>query len=134
MADKYTNKVTDCMRLARSLTLAAPSDDTYNLIRIPENAFIIDVWVEVSTAFGGASPTLSVGWMGNGETSQTSGFMTTTQTRPQEAGMKRACIQETDVTFPGKWFTAAGGAITATCTGGSSTGTFTVFVLYAVIF
>ena len=131
--DKLNSQASDNFRLARSQTMVSASDGTYNLIRLPVNAFVMDVWLYMSTAYSGGSPSITIGWLGNGETAQPAGFMTNLVAKPLEAGIKRA-MKETLEQFPGKYFNAASGMVTATLAADTGTGgIWQVLVHYSVI-
>lgn len=132
--DLYTNSFADNFRLARSKTLNAVSDDTYNIIRIPKFAFVTDVWLLITTAYVGGVPSITVGWIGNGETAQAAGFLSNEIAKPTVAGLKRA-QHDTLVSFEGKYFSGGTGTITVTVAAGGATteGVFQVFATYSVI-
>ena len=130
----FTNAFADNFRLAASRQVISPSDGTYNLIRIPKFAFVSDVWLQVITANDVEPETCSVGWVGNGETAVTNGFITTDIADSTVAGLKRA-KKDAATTWEGKYFSAASGMITFTFSNGSAAtlGTFRVFAQYTVI-
>lgn len=130
--DKYTSKASDAFRMEASKLMIAPDDATYNLIRIPQYAFVTDVWIQIVTAFT-VDASVTIGWLGNGETAVTDGFITDNIADPLTVGMKRA-FNTTAVTFPGKYFGDASGAVTATVLDNSgAVGDFRVFVQFTVI-
>jgi hypothetical protein len=132
----FTHSFADNIRFAKSKLLSSPDDGTYNVIRIPKRAFITDVWLHVDTVADVVPATCTVGWLGNGETAVTNGFITTDVADALTTGLKRA-QKDTVTTFEGKYFTTAGGAITFTYeagTGVTTKGVFQVFALYIVIF
>lgn len=130
--DAYTHKASDNYRLEASKLMLAPADATYNLIKIPKFAFITDVWVQIVTAFT-VDASITVGWLGNGETAVPAGFITNEIADPLIVGVKRA-FNSTIVAFPGKYFNGGSGAITATVLDGSgAVGNFRVFVQFSVI-
>ena len=132
--DLYTNSFADNFRLARSKTLNAVNDDTYNIIRIPKHAFVMDVWLLITTAYSAGSPIITIGWAGNGETAVPAGFMSNEVALPTVAGLKRA-QHDTKVSFEGKYFNSGPGIITVTVDDGGVTteGIFVVFAVYSVI-
>jgi len=132
--DFYSHYLADRVMFARSKVLAAPDDDTYNLIHIPRNAFITDVWVQILTAYVGGVPQITVGWSGNKETAVIDGFMSNDVVAPKTLGLKRA-QRDTLVSFPGKYFFSSSGAITVTVIAGAATteGTFILACQYVVI-
>lgn len=128
----YADKTTDVFRLMASRLMVAPADGTYNLIRIPKYSLITDVWVQITSAFT-VDAAVEVGWLGNGETAVTDGFITDDIADAKIVGLKRA-FNTTTKTFPGKYFNAASGAITATILANSGVvGNFRVFVQFATI-
>ena len=86
--DFYSGKLSDNLYFAASKILNGKSDGTYNLIRIPKYAFVVNVWVNVTTVFAGGIPTMTVGHIGNGEAAAAAAFMTDTEAAPTVAGMK----------------------------------------------
>lgn len=130
--DSYTTKASDAFRLEASKLMLAPDDATYNLIKIPKWALVTDVWIQIVTAFT-VDASVEVGWLGNGETAETDGFITSNIADPLNVGMKRA-FNTTTSTFPGKYFSDASGAVTATVLDNNgAVGDFRVFVQFTVI-
>jgi hypothetical protein len=127
--DRFTHSFSDNFMFAKSKRLSAVTADTYNLIHIPRNAFVIDVWIEISTVFTLPS-TVCVGYSGNGGAAVTNGFITTDVAKATELGLKRA-MKDAMTTFDSKYFSSGSGVITATVTG--TAGAFQVFAWYAVI-
>ena len=130
MTDFYTTSFADNVRLAKSKTILTPSAATYNVIRIPKFAFVKRVWLEVSTA--GSSDTVSIGWLGNGETAQTAGFLSTDIAKVTSTGIKSS-VKDTGISTDAKYFDSASGAITMTVGTTQTTGVFLVFCEYTVI-
>lgn len=131
--DLYTNSFSDKGFFVKSRKLAAPADATYNIIRVPKNAFVDAVWIKITTAYTAAGATLDVGWLGNTETAVTNGFFTSDVSDPTVTGLKRA-QKDTLTTFEGKYFYLASGAITVTTDdNGGTAGTLWVFCHYWVI-
>jgi hypothetical protein len=131
--DAYSNKQADNIRLAASRLMIAPSDATYNLIRLPKFAFVTNVWVQIVTAFT-LDASIEVGWAGNGETAVVDGFITDDLSDPTVVGVKSG-FNATTRTFPAKYFSAAGGVITATVADNSgAVNNFRVFAQYSVIY
>jgi hypothetical protein len=131
--DAYTSKASNHFRMEASKLMLAPDDGTYNLIRVPRYAFVTDVWIEIVTAFTGDA-SVTVGWLGNGETAITDGFIDNEVADPTNVGVKRGFNVSTKI-FPGKYFSTAPGAITATVADNYS-GTvkdFRVFAQFVVI-
>jgi len=128
--DFLSNKASDVYRLAKSKTILTPAAATYRLIRIPKWSMVTDLWVWVQTA--GSTKTVSFGWLGNGETAQTSGFMSLDFADVTLTGMKRA-TRDNFQSYEGKYFNAASGMITMTVGTTQTTGAFHVFVEYVVI-
>jgi hypothetical protein len=130
--DAYTTKASDAFRLEASRLMLAPADATYNLIKIPKWALVTDVWIQIVTAFT-VDASIEIGWMGNGETAVTNGFITDNIADPSVVGMKRA-FNTSAATFPGKYFSEASGAVTATVLGNTgAVGDFRVFIQFTVI-
>jgi len=132
---RMTNALSDKVYMARSLLFNAPDDGTYAIIDLPTKAFVTGVWLNIKTAYVGGPPTLTIGWMGNGETAQLAGFMTSEIANPLEAGMKKA-THDTLLSWPGKYFDSGKGAVTMTiaANAASTEGIFMVFVAYTVMF
>jgi hypothetical protein len=130
--DAYTSKAADSFRMEASKLMIAPADGTYNLIKIPKFALVVDAWVQIVTAFT-VDATIEVGWAGNGETAVTDGFITDDVADATNVGMKRG-FNTTTSTFPGKWFSGASGIVTATVLDNSgAVGNFRIFVHFVVI-
>lgn len=132
MTDKFSIKAADNYRLARSGSIIEPEAATYNLIRLPQYAFVNDVWLLVTVA--GSSDTVDVGFIGNGEVADPDYFLDRAYTLVDSSGigMYRA-TQDTTTNFAGKWFSDASGVVTLTVGTTQSTGNFIVFVEYTVI-
>jgi hypothetical protein len=134
--DFFSHNSSEAFRMCRSKVLSAVADGTYNVLSIPRNALVSNVWLHISTAFSAdGAPSITVGWLGNKQAAQPAGFISNDIAKPLEVGLKRA-QKDTLVSFPGKWFDAGSGAITVTIAAGGSTtkAIFTVFAEYAVIF
>lgn len=130
--DAYTHKASDAVRLEASKLMLAPTDGTYNLISIPRYAFVTDCWVQIVVAFT-VNASVEVGWFGNGEVAVTNGFITNDISDPTVVGMKRA-FNIALTTFPGKYFSTVGGAVTCTVADNAgAVGNFRVFVQFTVI-
>ena len=134
MTAKFSHKLADNYMLAMSGLLVEPDDDTYDVIRIPKWGFVENVWLEITTAYIAGTPTITIGWKGNGETAQAAGFMSTDIAKPFELGLKKA-QQDNLLSFPGKYFSGGSGAITVTVAAGAATteGQFRVIAGYSVI-
>jgi hypothetical protein len=129
--DFYAGKLSDNVYFAASKILNGKSDGVYNLIRIPKYAFVTNVWLNVTTVFGGGAPTMLVGWIGNGTTADDNGFMTDTEAAPTVAGLK---VATSLAGFVGKYFSGGSGAITCTIGGTPTSGICQFFVQYGIIF
>jgi hypothetical protein len=130
--DAYTSKASDNFRIEASRLLLAPADDTYNIIRLPKFALVTDCWIQIVTAFT-VDASVNVGWMGNGETAITNGFITNDIAEPTITGLKRG-LNTNLTTFSGKYFSDASGAVTVTVLDNSgAVGDFRVFVQFTVI-
>lgn len=132
--DLFTTQFADNSRLAKSKTVLTPAAETYNLVRIPKFAFVSDVVFWVQTA--GSSDTVSIGFVGNGETANPTYFLTTADASATIAGFKRAkyAFGPGDfVSFDGKYFQTGTGMITMTVGTTQTTGVFYVFVDYNVV-
>jgi hypothetical protein len=120
--------------MAASRLMVAPDDDTYYVIQLPRYAFVTDVWLNITTAYVGGAPTISVGFAGNGETANTVYFITTDISEPTVAGIK-CSIKDTIASNRSKYFSNGSGSITVTIAAGSASteGTFEVFAQYVLI-
>jgi len=110
--------------LERSRLLATPANDTYNVIKVPRYAFVLNVYLYVQTAFG-ALGSVTVGFTGNGEVANATYFLDAALANATDAGMRQADIA--------KYFPNAAGMITVTTVAGGGAGTLLVFADYCVI-
>jgi len=134
MTDLFSIYHSDDYKLHRSHTLAAPDDAVYDVIRVPYRGFVKNVWLDITVAYVGGAPSITIGWKGNGETALPSAFMSNAIAAPKVVGTKKA-IRDTQISSDGKWFSAAPGIITITVAAGAATteGTFMVFAEVSVI-
>ena len=136
MSDFYTNAFADNVRFAKSKKLIEPTDGIYNLIRIPRNALVTQLWLSIEIAYssGAGAPTMTIGFVGNGDTADPDAFMTTLECDPTLIGMKTS-VGGSAIAADGKYFNNASGIITLTCDddGATTVGTFTVFGCFAVV-
>jgi hypothetical protein len=134
LVDKSRYRMSDIGYMMKSVTLIAPDDGYYGLIRVPQYAFITDVWLDISVAYVGGAPSLSIGWLGNGETAVVDGFITSSIAKPLETGIKYS-VHDTATSDRSKYFGTKGGLITCTIAAGGATteGTFCVFCQYYLI-
>jgi len=131
MTDRYTHSFSDNIRLAKSKVLkGVVTAATYNIIRLPKYAFVTDVWALISTAC--SETDVTVGWIGNGEAAQTTGFLSDTIMDAGVTGLKRA-QHDTLVAFEGKYFSAASGAMTLTVGTAWTAGEVIILCQYQVI-
>ena len=128
--DLISLRAADNFRMVKSKTILTPAAATYRLALIPRYAFIMGVWFSVETI--GDSDTVSIGWLGNGETAQPAGFLSLGIAKATELGLKSA-QHDTLVAFEGKYFADKSGMLTMTVGTIQSTGLFHVFVSFAVI-
>jgi len=132
--DLYTHAFADNLRLAKSKRLAAPANGTYNLIRLPRYAFVKQVWLWVVTAYSAAGASVTVGFIGNGETADPDAFLTNTESDPDAAGMKTS-LGGSAACAAGKYFADGSGAITLTTNKSTGdAGVVYVFADYVVIY
>ena len=135
MTDFISTRVADNYRLARSNTLLSLADGTYSIIRIPKFAFVDGVWLYITTAYaGGSGGSATIGFIGNGETADTDGFMDATACGARATGYKFSG-DDTQPCSQGKWFSGAGGMLTITLAKSSDTTLMIglVFMRYTVI-
>lgn len=136
MTDKLSLKASDNYRLTRSDTLLELADGTYNIIMIPQYAFVDQIWLSITQAYstGTGTATGTVGFVGNGETADPDGFMDAATCAVTATGMK---IMTTDAQpgSKGKWFNTAGGLLTITLDddGESTLMIATVFMRFSVL-
>ena len=136
MSLKVSRRLSEHCYIVRSETFVNPADGTYDLIPIPRNAFVEDVWLEVETAGTGGTPncTATIGFKGNKESADADGFIDATLGDTTAAGMIRA-TDDAQPASKGKWFNSGTGMITATfALGTTTTGpTGRIFVKYSII-
>ena len=124
-----SSRSADNFRMMRSGKITLSADDTYNVVKVPQKAFVVGVWLEVLTAFDDQTTdgTITVGFSGNGESADPDYFMDNTAAAPLTTGIK-------EVT-KGKWFDTSSGLITVTAADNDSTvdPVIRVWVLYSVI-
>ena len=131
MITSLTSKSDDNLRVTRSGAVTLSEDETYALVKVPMNAFILGVWLHKTTAFDAAAEgtdgALTLGFTGNGEVADVDYFMSDATIDSDATGI---------VTHDGgKHFSAAGGYITITRTINDSTvdPVVQLFVAYTVI-
>ncbi len=126
MTINVSKKVADNIRLARSHTLAAPVDGSYDLIALPRYAFVMNTWVYISTAYADGGATITIGFKGNGESASADYFMASATADPDALGTKTGGVA--------KWFNDQRGMITVACDDNAgAAGTFIVFAAYTVL-
>ena len=132
--ERFGHRFSDRYMMVASRLMVAPDDDTYYVIQLPRYAFVTDVWLNITTAYVGGAPTISVGFAGNGETANTAYFITTDISEPTVAGIK-CSIKDTIASNRSKYFSNGSGSITVTIAAGSASteGTFEVFAQYVLI-
>jgi hypothetical protein len=93
--------------------MAAAADDyTYNLCKIPRYTFVTEVWLKVVTAAAGpGTPACTIGFVGNGETTDPDAFMNNAGTNVTVTGVKSSKLGG-GVCGIGKWFNTAAGTLT----------------------
>jgi hypothetical protein len=134
MIDKTCNAVSDIRRLGRSVQLIAPADETYLVFPLPKNAFVMDVVVNMTTAFTDAGATMKVGFTGNGETDDDDAFLLSADIDPSLTGTTLSSVNGNGVSSRGKWFSTSGGGVTVTVDdNGGTAGTFQIFIDYAIL-
>ncbi len=126
MTINVSKKVADNIRLARSHTLAAPADGSYDLFAFPKYAFVMDTWIWISTAYADAGATITLGFKGNGESADVDYFMISATADPDALGTKTGGVA--------KWFNDQRGMLTVDCDDNAgAAGTFIVFAAYTVL-
>jgi len=124
--------MSDFIYTVRGLQMDTPDNGTYSCIRIPKYGFVSKVWLNITTLCAGTLPKVSVGWLGNGETVQTEGFITQEVAACTVAGLKSS-IHSSEASWEGKYFLSASGVITVTVSGTLTAGVFYPFVQYTII-
>lgn len=127
---------TDSVRLARSKNLIDKADGTYNIIRFPHYAFVREVVLIITVAYGEIKDgTITLGFTGNGETADPNGFMTAAHAMAAVTGSKKMSDDVGAAWYAGKWFNTAGGQMTITFAKNNCTTLITgvVFAEYYVI-
>lgn len=132
MANKFSRKISDYIYTARGLVMSIPANGTWSCIQVPKNAFVSGVWLNITTACAGTLPKVSVGWLGNGETAQTEGFITQEVAACTEIGLKSS-LHSSEDSWPGKYFNTASGVITVTVSGTLTAGVLYPFAQYTII-
>jgi len=135
----FSHAFSDVIRFAKSrpvMVSASFTNITVDLIRVPKYAFVTGLRVLITTPLSGGTPSLTIGYSGNGTTAVTSGFMISTVVAPTTAGMKnmKDGVIATAPGSQGKYFSGGAGVVTATLSGTPTAGVFYVFVDYRVIY
>ncbi len=133
MADRYSQRLSDLSWTAKAV-LVAPTDDTYNLIRIPAKSLVKKIWVWITTGATAASTaTVTIGHTGGGVAADPDGFIDATLGTLVTAGML-ASTQDAQPASEGIYF-EKGAVITATTLIGTATdqANFEVYVEYVQI-
>lgn len=132
--DAYVHRCSDKFMMAASRIFVAPDDGTYFIIQIPQFGLVTDVWLNITTAYVGGAPSLTVGFAGNKQTAIANYFITNDIAEPTVDGLKIS-VQDTNISNRGKYFGSGPGAITMTIAAGGATteGTFQIFAQYALI-
>jgi len=121
MVDFLGRIAADSPRLARSKSLVGKADAVYNIIALPKFTFVVDVFINITTAYGPiGDATATIGFTGNGETADPDGFMTTNDVLPGVAGLK-SMRGGAGAWAKGKWFNSASGQLTITLAKNSGT-------------
>ena len=128
-------KSSDNIRVVRSLALLDAPSETYHLVRVPEHALITDIIVQLISPFGTTS-TVTVGFIGNGETADPDAFMLSVDIDPDGTILTRSLAGSTGINRGGKWFDVDRGVITLTLVQGNapSTASLRIFVEYKVVY
>ena len=135
----FSHAFSDVIRFAKSRPVKVSSsftNITVDLIRVPKYAFVTGLRVLITTPLSGGTPSLTIGYSGNGTTAVTDGFMISTVVIPGTAGMKnmKDGVIATAPGSQGKYFSGGAGVVTATLSGTPTAGVFYVFVDYRVIY
>ena len=132
MPDFYSNAASDNFRLLKSKPMSgtAATAGTWGLMRIPKWAFVSGVWLIVDVACNVLDVT--VGWIGNTETAQPAGFMSSDIADVGNTGIKVA-TNDSLLSFGQKYFDKGTGAITMTVGTTWATGHMILYCQYSVI-
>ena len=135
----FSHAFSDVIRFAKSrpvMVSASFTNITVDLIRVPKYAFVTGLRVLITTPLSGGTPSLTIGYSGNGATAVTDGFMISSVVIPGTAGMKnmKDGVIATAPGSQGKYFSGGAGVVTATLSGTPTAGVFYVFVDYRVIY
>jgi len=135
----FSHAFSDVIRFAKSrpvMVSTSFTNLTADLIRVPKYAFVTGLRVLITTHLSGGTPSLTIGYSGNGTTAVTDGFMINTVVAPGTAGMKnmKDGVIATAPGSQGKYFSGGAGVVTATLSGTPTAGVFYVFVDYRVIY
>jgi len=135
----FSHAFSDVIRFAKSrpvMVSASFTNITVDLIRVPKYAFVTGLRVLITTPLSGGTPSLTIGYSGNGATAVTDGFMISSVVIPGTAGMKnmKDGVISTAPGSQGKYFSGGAGVVTATLSGTPTAGVFYVFVDYRVIY
>ena len=135
----FSHAFSDVIRFAKSrpvMVSASFTNLTVDLIRVPKYAFVTGLRVLITTPLSGGTPSLTIGYSGNGATAVTDGFMISSVVIPGTAGMKnmKDGVIATAPGSQGKYFSGGAGVVTATLSGTPTAGVFYVFVDYRVIY
>ena len=134
MVDFYTNAFSENMRTAKSKRFVTPADGTFNVVMIPRFTLVRGVYLFIETAYTLGTATLTVGFLGNGETADPDAFIVKTESSPATLGLKTSVGGTAAVASAGKYFGDKSGAITLTSDdNGGTSGKFYLFVDYSVI-
>ena len=135
----FSHAFSDVIRFAKSrpvMVSTSFTNLTADLIRVPKYAFVTGLRVLITTHLSGGTPSLTIGYSGNGTTAVTDGFMISSVVIPETAGMKnmKDGVISTAPGSQGKYFSGGAGVVTATLSGTPTAGVFYVFVDYRVIY
>ena len=135
----FSHAFSDVIRFAKSrpvMVSTSFTNLTADLIRVPKYAFVTGLRVLITTPLSGGTPSLTIGYSGNGATADTEGFMISDVVDPETAGMKnmKDGVIATAPGSQGKYFSGGAGVVTATLSGTPTAGVFYVFVDYRVIY
>lgn len=133
MADYTVHKQSDLRWIRASAVITTPVDGTHVVCPIPKNTLVTNIILVKTTGATVAGALVSIGFQGNGQTADTSFFMSSAVANPTNVGAV-SIHQGSAPGAGGKYFTTAG-AITVTTDdfGGTTSGTFQVFVEYTQI-
>lgn len=136
MTEILSRNFADNLRIAKSRVMIDTAAGTYTIIPLPRMSLVKNVSINISRTWtASAFPTVTIGFIGNGETADPDAFMRDIDIAPAFTGYK-SMINGNAEWSDGKYFDSKGGAITVTLGAMTATvkGIFVVFCDYTIIY